>query len=241
LEEAQFNIGLSLFYQKKYEAALDHFSRVVEKFGYTTTGIRSTLFMSRCHAGLNDIDSATKTLHTLIEKTDNEDYRNEIYYQLGWMYAESGDFQNAYVFFTKIPLTHPSRYPVESVVEAMNEYKTLSFRHPAFAGVFSIIPGGGYLYCNRYQDALVSFLVIGVCAAAACESFDADLPILGGMFTLAGIGFYGGSIYGGFSSAHKYNQSLSADFMNDLKNQFNIDLMTGLDADGVSFKIQRRF
>ena len=109
----------------------------------------------------------------------------------------------------------------------MNEFQYIPSKSPSLAGVFYIFPGGGYAYCGRFNDALISLVINSACAAAACESFDKDLNVLGGMIAAVGIGFYGGNIYGGVASAHKYNKTKKIEFINNLKNQFNFDLLAG--------------
>ncbi len=241
VEHARFKIGLCLYYQKKYENALQQFAGLAEPFETSQTGIESGLFLSRCHLALNDMDSAIKSLHDLVQRTDRPEYLQQIYYQLAWTYIERGDFQNAYVYFEKIHLCGQTDYPIASIVSATGEASSIPSKSPCLAGFLSVIPGGGYAYCGRYNDALISLVINAACAAAAYESFDNNLNVLGGIFTAVGIGFYGGNIYGGVSSAHKYNRDEKSAFINQLKNQFNFDLMTEVDSDGISVKIQRRF
>ncbi|MBF0412414.1 MAG: hypothetical protein HQK70_06865 [Desulfamplus sp.] len=76
------------------------------------------------------------------------------------------------------------------------------------AGIASIIPGGGFAYCNRYQDALIAFLLNSAFVLASVESFEDENSALGGLIAFIGSGFYGGSIYGGISSVHKHNKYL---------------------------------
>jgi tetratricopeptide (TPR) repeat protein len=240
-EKAQFKIGLSLFHQRDYENALHQFAGVLDQYGPTETGIESGLFVSRCHMALKDVDSAVNTLHALIKRTDIPEYHQKIYYQLAWTYVETGDFQNAYVYFEKINISGNSDYPVGPILQVMNDSSKVPSKSPLLAGCLSIIPGGGYAYCGRYSDALISLVINSACAAAAYESFDNNLNVLGGIIAAVGIGFYGGNIYGSVSNAHKYNKTKKIEFIKDLKNQFNFDLMTGVDSDGVNVMVQRRF
>ncbi len=241
VEEARYKIGLSLYHQKDYGNALHEFSVLLDQYGPTETGIESGLFLSRCHMAMNDTDAAINILHNLTKWTQNPEYLKKIYYQLAWSYVESGDFQNAYLFFEKINLSGRSGYPVDSIVLALNDFQHIPSKSPLLAGFLSVFPGGGYAYCGRYNDAFISLVINSACAAAACESFNKDLNVLGGMIAAVGLGFYGGNIYGGVSSAHKYNKKKKIEFINHLKNQFNFDLMAGVDSDGVTVKVQRKF
>lgn len=241
VEIAGFKIGMSLFYQKEYENALDQFRKMLERYGPSEMGINCGLLISKCYLALNDVDSAIRTLNALIEQTDVPEFHRQIYYQMAWIYVDSGDFKNASLTFEKIKLSGSSEYPIESITGAINDPQNIPSKSPVLAGVLSIVPGGGYAYCGRYSDALMSLVVNSACAAAAYESFDQDLEVLGGIIAAVGIGFYGGNIYGGVSSAYKYNQSRRSEFIHNLKNQFNIDLTAGVDSNGVMVKVQKRF
>jgi hypothetical protein len=74
------------------------------------------------------------------------------------------------------------------------------------------VPGGGQLYCARYQDALTAFLINAGLIWAAWEAFDNELYALGGVIGFVEFGFYAGNIYSASASAHKYNRDRSADF-----------------------------
>jgi hypothetical protein len=56
-------------------------------------------------------------------------------------------------------------------------------KNPTTAGLLSIIPGAGHLYCERKRDALISFFLNGAMIYAAYEAFDHDLDVLGGIIT----------------------------------------------------------
>ena len=232
-DQARFKIGLCMYYQKDYGNALNEFAGVLEQYGPTEIGIESGIFLSRCYMALNDVDSAVNTLDALIRRTDAQAYHQKIYYQLAWIYVETGDFQNASLYFEKINLSGSSEYHIESIVQEIEGFHTIPSKSPLLSGALSIVPGGGYAYCGRYKDAWISLLINSVCAAAAYESFDKDLNVLGGIIAAVGIGFYGGNIYGGVSSAHKFNKTKKTEFIHHLKNLFNYDLMAGADSDGL--------
>lgn len=241
VEQAKFKIGLSYFYQKNYENALNHFGKILDQYGPDEIGIQSGLFVSKCYAALNDLQSALNNINSLIQLTDNIDFHNKIYYFLGWLYVEFGDFHHARLTFGKIQSMEQTSYPVESIIHETEKYKLLSYKSPGIAGFLSIFPGGGYLYCSRYNDALISFVINSAMIGAAYESFDKHLNVLGGILSAVEMGFYGGNIYGSISSVRKYNKTITAAFIDDLKNRFNINLMTAVDSNCVSITIQRRF
>ena len=97
-------------------------------------------------------------------------------------------------------------------------------KNPGLAGALAIVPGVGYLYCERYQDALIALLVNGGLIWAACEAFHNDLYALVAVITFVEVGFYAGNIYGSVSSAHKYNRKNERQWIDNLRRRLKVDL-----------------
>jgi hypothetical protein len=87
-------------------------------------------------------------------------------------------------------------------------------KNPTAAGLFAIIPGGGFLYCQRYHDALVTFLLNTGLMAAAYTAHDNDNNALAGVLAFVETGFFAGNIYGSMASAHKYNRAQTRSILN---------------------------
>jgi hypothetical protein len=132
------------------------------------------------------------------------------------------------------------KYNLEKLLYELDQEKQLKRKSPRVAGVLSIIPGGGFAYTGRYQDALMALVINGGLIWAAYEAFDNDLPALGTCISIVGFGFYAGNIYGGASSAHKYNYKQTQNFIEQLKS--NTRISVGVDRNGdLAFAINYRF
>jgi hypothetical protein len=94
------------------------------------------------------------------------------------------------------------------------EVRSVPGKNPVLAGVFAVIPGGGFLYTGRFHDAAAAFIINTGLGLAAWKAFDQDNPALGGVITLVGSGFYSGSIYGSISAAHKNNHTQKVRILN---------------------------
>jgi len=114
-------------------------------------------------------------------------------------------------------------------------------KSPGVAGALAVLPGGGYLYCNRPRDALISFLLNGGLIYAAYEAFDNDMPALGGVISFVEIGFYSGNIYGSISSAHKYNHDQERRFVDRLKENLKVGLSSRPENKGLELSLRYRF
>ena len=119
--------------------------------------------------------------------------------------------------------------------------RRIPYGQPKLAGVLSVIPGAGQLYCGRYKDALSAFIVNGGLIWAAVESFDNELYALGTTISIFGFGFYTGNIYGAITSAHKYNQVQTQKYIRQLQKQYHIGLLSPSKNDGIMLTFQYIF
>ena len=104
--------------------------------------------------------------------------------------------------------------------------ETLPYKDPTTAGVLAgVLPGLGHVYCNRYKDGAVAFLLNGLFIWAAVESFHNDNDVLGAILVFAEVGWYTGNIYSAVNSAHKYNRKLKDDFLQGLPDSLNLGLL----------------
>ena len=221
---AEYKIGLSYFYTKDFKEALDYFVKVQEKSFSSEIGFKSGLMISQVYEKLNDIRAAVDSLHYMLSITKDINRRDKIYYRIGWLFIESGDVNQARSFFDNITKPNQQIFEMELLNDQMDGFKNIPQKDPLVAGLLSIVPGGGYLYCGRYQDALVAFVVNSALIYGAYESFDENLYALGGIVSAVELGFYTGSIYGGVSSAHKYNKAKRTEYIHSMekKLKFNI-------------------
>ncbi len=186
---------------------------------------QAVLLRSQCHQALNRFDQARLDLQYLLDQDIDPLTRDKAGYELGWIDIAQHDWSAAAASFARVRPSVQSRHQIDALIDAL-QHTDLEpqKKSPVAAGLLAIIPGAGHLYCDRYQDALIAFVLNGLLIGAAVESFDHDLPVLGSLITAAGVGFYSGNIYSAISSAHKHNRRVSADYANRLQKQFKIDL-----------------
>ncbi|MFP4531216.1 MAG: tetratricopeptide repeat protein [Desulfobacterales bacterium] len=214
---ASHHLGVSYFRLKKYDRAVNAFQKTVETYPDDKFAVESRFQISRCQLEMNNPDEAAAGLINLINETDQPAVKDRARYRLGWIAIETGRIGQSRTWFTRISPNRQADYKVAELQKDMARIKDLPHKRPFLAGLFSVIPGGGYLYTGRYQDAAAAFVVNAALMGAAYESFDNDLEVLGGLLALIDAGFYAGSIYGGISSAHKFNQSAYNQYIEDLK------------------------
>ncbi|MBF0257310.1 MAG: hypothetical protein HQK62_00490 [Desulfamplus sp.] len=188
-----------------------------------TLGTEAFFMLSATFLAVKRDASAQMVLQNFIMLNDDPAEEDRAYYALVWIYlARAQDSHTSYKEAQQA-LTQAIEYIKKMTPEGRDVYKadnleneisrTVDFmdqnkKNPLVAAIASVIPGGGFAYCNRYRDAVVAFLLNSAFVLAAVESFEDGNEALGGLIGFVGSGFYGGSIYGGISSAHKYNKTI---------------------------------
>jgi tetratricopeptide (TPR) repeat protein len=100
--------------------------------------------------------------------------------------------------------------------------KKLSRRSPVVAGVLStLLPGAGYAYTGNYQTGFFSLALNALLLGSAYELHRHNLKFSGTFFFLIGFGWYIGNIYGSYTSAVKYNESIRRDYVDESLQRFD--------------------
>ncbi len=239
--KARYRIGLALFNSGRFKEAIDSFSTIIQRWYPSELSMKSYFRMGECFMKLGDWGSATRLLAHLAETAPLEPVRDEACYRMGWIYLEMGDFSKAMESFEKITFANRQRFKFRELKSSLSKERLFPQKKPFLAGLLSIIPGGGFLYCERYQDGLVAFLLNSAFIWAAYESFDSGNEGLGGIITFVGTGFYLGNIYGAVSSAHKYNRASKKRFLEDLRSRTRVTLSTVDDMTGLFLGVRYNF
>ena len=239
--EARYRIGLAFFNIGRYKEAIESFSTVIERHYPSELAMKSYFRMSESFIKLDDPGSAIRLLRHLSETAPSELIRDEAFYRIGWINLELGNFSQARDSFAKISRENRERFRLRELTSVLSKDKLFLQKDPFLAGAFSIIPGAGFLYTERYQDALTAFLLNSAFIWAAYESFESGNEALGGIVTFVGSGFYLGNIYGAVSGAHKYNRRSKRKFLEDLHLRTGVTLSDADDMGGLFLGVSFRF
>lgn len=243
---AMYKIGMSYFNSKSFNDAINFFNTMIDKYSDTVFSMtdlctKAYLMISKCHIHLNESGSAVICLNNLIAITDDIDVKDEAYYQTGWIYLEKASWEKARINFAKISPQSKNKYQLKRLSTELDRAKLIERKSPQTAGFLSIIPGAGFLYCERYQDAMIAFLLNAGLMYAAYESFDDDKYALGGVITFLEVGFYAGNFYGAITSAHKYNRSKTGQFVDELKQNTKVNLTGSNNQKSIILSFQYSF
>ncbi len=236
-----YQIGMSYFHDEHFNEAVNSFKKLTDQYFETEYSIKSYFMISEAYVKLKAFDFALINLNNLIKITKDEDIRDGAYYRMGWIHIETASWDKARHYFKKISPKNKNKFRLEKLAAELDKEVLTPEKIPKLAGFLSIIPGGGYLYCERYQDALIAFLLNGGLILAAYESFDEGHDALGGLITFVGFGFYAGNIYGAVTSAHKFNRKETGKFIYQLKKNARVDLSADLETKSVCLSFRFSF
>lgn len=225
----RFQVARSFLKKGKTEAALERFEKIYSEGPGTRFQVEAGFMAARCYTALGMKDRALSMLNLVGGTTDEPSVRERVFYETGWTWLEAfpvlteTEIAAAAANFQQIPVAARKRLHVQALLDALEQARhddeglLASMKSPGLAGTFAVMPGAGYLYCERYHDALIAFLFNGAMILAAWEAFDEGQEALGAVLSVVELGFYGGSIYGSMSAAHKHNRRRTSTFMDGLR------------------------
>jgi len=229
--EVKYKTGVSFFYAGRFEDAARHLEKIAADFSDSGFASDAMFKLSELYVAMENPGRAASVLRNLITLTRNPQVHDRACFMLGWLLLDKADVfksqsdynvypvREAEKYFSMISLEGKKKYRMEDSITSLKKMRYLKKKTPAVAGVLSIIPGGGFLYCERYRDALVSFLLNSSLIFAAYQSFENDNYFLGGAISFVEAGFYAGNIYGSVASAHKYNKNKQKEFIDKMSFQ----------------------
>jgi len=241
-QTARFRIGQAYKRSDDFQRAIETFKALINDSPGHELLIKSFWLISDSHVALGQSDAAVSNIEHLIAlKNKDPDIKDEANYRIGWIYIDTGAFDKATLYFNRISPASRTKFSIENVFAEIEKEPLIERKNPFLAGTLSLVPGLGYLYCERPRDALVSFLVNGAMIAASIAAFKNDNPALGGILAFVELGFYSANIYGATSSAHKFNRRKRQNFIDNLKQNTRLQLSSIRRNKGFTVALQYRF
>ncbi|MEA1969047.1 MAG: hypothetical protein U9N77_12615 [Thermodesulfobacteriota bacterium] len=210
--QAQFKTGASFFYLKQYSDAVEFFQQLSSSFSQDQVSVEARFMLSRTYLMMEKSGSAERVLQNFLTLTNDKSIKERIYSAIAWIYLKrAGEMgacalDSAECWFDRISSSGAEYYNKNEITKEISQIRTIDKKNPVIAGTAALIPGAGFAYCERYRDALITFLLNTSLILAAAESFDDGNNALGAVISFVEAGFYSGNIYGSISSAHKYNR-----------------------------------
>jgi tetratricopeptide (TPR) repeat protein len=227
--EAYLSAGVSFLHAGRNQEAVRYLSRAADGAFPDAVSVTAVFELSRAYAAADRFGDAVMALRNLAVLSVDDPTTDRAYAALGWLMLDHGEqiragsdhplnpVQEAKKYFSRVSDSGRQIYGVDEILAGLDRMQALEQKDPALAGLLAVIPGGGFLYCGRYRDALVSFLLNTSLILAAYQAFDDGNPYLGGAIAFFESGFYAGNIYGSVTSAHKYNRNQEKEQIDQLR------------------------
>jgi tetratricopeptide (TPR) repeat protein len=236
-----FQIGMAHYRMDDFQQAVQVFQNIVDAASLSSdvfgkTVIEAWFRASDCYRQLQQYGVAVLQLRNLMQLTSDPAVRDRAHLQIAWIFMEGASWKQARFHLKQM---RPQTIEDEHLTGLVRQLEMLEKdqgvilprKGPVLSGVLAMLPGAGYVYCERYRDALISFVVNGGVILAACQAFEADQTALGAMLSFLGTGFYSGNIYGSITAAHKYNRARRHEYINGLKKRYPTRFDIGLIPD----------
>jgi len=135
----------------------------------------------------------------------------------GLVYASQKQWDESENMFISLSDNSIFTYSKKSCLAILKERENIKYKKPYLAGIYSVIPGLGYIYSGHKQTALSSLVINGLLAYATYTSYKNEnygMAALTGLFSFS---FYMGNIAGSVKSAKRYNSRQDFNTLTRLK------------------------
>ena len=214
---ARFRSGESFLLANNPSQAIQILQSLISEGKDDPLSMEAFFLQAECYLQLNSPTQAVVQLNNIIALSDDTATDDRAYYRIAWIQIEITNWEGAKKAFDRMSATGRQRHGVDHLEQALAGAETIPTKSPGLAGTLSIVPGGGQLYCRRYQDAFIAFVLNAGFIWAASDAFDNDQNGLGGLLSFVGLGFYMGNIYGAVNDAHKFNRQQTRQFVDELR------------------------
>lgn len=155
-----------------------------------------------------------------------EERFDEAQFYIGLSYARMYEWETACKSFSQIGHRSELRNLALFLADSVRHGATLSTRQPWIAGTMSaVIPGSGYLYANRPQTAVASFIVNALIIWSLRDAITQESYGLGSVLGFFGLGWYIGNITGSANAAREYNVNIRSNFLDRLLDGVDLEIM----------------
>ncbi len=214
---ARFRAGESFLLANDPTLAIQMLQSLISEGNNDPLSMEAFFLQAECYLRLNLPTQAVVQLNNIIAITEDVAMADRAYYRIAWIHIETTDWEGAKKAFDRMSATGRQRHGVDRLKKALAGADAIPAKSPGLAGTLSILPGGGQLYCQRYEDALIAFVLNAGFVWAASDAFNNEQYGLGGLLSFVGIGFYLGNIYSAVNDAHKFNQQQARIFVDELR------------------------
>lgn len=239
VKSAGYKTGICLFNLGRFHESAKAFNRIIRTDAADDLAVESVFMQSKAFEKMENVDYAQVTLNNFLMLTDDPSVKDRFLFRLAQIQVNlvktgrnGGSLAQARKYLSRISAAGTERGNVRRLSLAIDRAETAKRKEPITAGILSVIPGAGFIYCGRYKDGLTALVLNTGLAWASLEAFNNDSPALGALLAMVEAGFYTGNIYGAVSSAHKHNAAQTRAIL-----ESGLTLSPAVDPDGRTFAL----
>ncbi len=236
--EALLQMGRAQLLANQPARAVESFEALIRRFEQHPLIVQAAFLKAEAWERQQAHLQAVLTLNNLIQSTPDKAVRDRARFRIAWIHVDRGDWPAARSALNAISPAHQEQYRTSALLADLDSATNIPTKSPTLAGSLSVLPGLGQLYCERYEDAIIAFLLNGGLIWASVEAFNHDLYALGGVIGFVELGFYAGNIYGAVGDAHKYNSRATRTFSNGLTRKWRVGMLPAPQKDGIGLLLQ---
>jgi len=225
-KETEFfrNIGRCYYYGADYPGYITFFEKNQPYFEANPI-IRTEmdLYLGKSYYQLGNYQMATSNLVWSDFGSDNL-FFNETQFFLGIAYSRMFDWQKAVEKMKMVEEGSPYRAAAVNFSRSLQNSSKLPEKKPVMAGILSaIIPGSGYIYCNRIGTGISALVINGLLIWTVSDAIKREQYGLATTAGFFGIGWYVGNIKGSVDAANGYNTRIRNEFIDTILDEENFD------------------
>jgi tetratricopeptide (TPR) repeat protein len=209
---------------KDYESARKILNEALNVYRGTLVGGKALFLMGESYYEQGLYEEAERYFKGVLGAYSDPELRNSASYRLAWIQMQTGKWQEASETFKTVGAGSPLFLNAQDLSVKSLGGEQLPYKDPTIAGAMSVVPGLGHVYCERYKDGLVAFLLNGLFIWATIDAFHGDQNVLGAVLGFIELGFYSGTIYSAVNSAHKLNRKVKDDFLQGLPDAIDLSV-----------------
>jgi tetratricopeptide (TPR) repeat protein len=222
IEDASWKIAQSYFKGQKWDEAISAADQMIQKFPNSARLPELYLLQGLCFAEKKNYPRARSYFEKAKDSSADFQMRQEAQWQIAMTYRKEERWKEAVKELRAIDPGSPLYPRSERWARGLDRMDLIPQKSPVTAGILAILPGAGHLYCERYRDATIAFLLNGAFIWGMVEAFQNESYVVGGILTFFELGWYSGNIYSAVSSAHKYNRKKKQEYLNNLEKEVRI-------------------
>ncbi len=209
-DQAAYLLGQAWLFNRSFQEAVRHWEETLGR--RPNTPFRSAIQLGLAQAyWLLGQEGKALSLWQTVSQEGNPPFSEQASRSLLWALVKNNDLAQAEMRLSHLPLQEAEK---EIHRDYFRRARELPYASPETAGLLAaILPGAGHWYLGRKQDGAIALAVNGLFTWAALSTFQEGNKGLGTLLAVVELAWYAGNIYSAVNSAHKLNQKLNHDFL----------------------------